>query len=115
MPVNDATIQVGLSINEAQAFRDMERVFSRMERRFGNKQLPLGTISSDFRQFEKSLAAAENRVLAFGATVGVLYGFIRGTKALVQSTIEVEKSLKDVNVILQTTDKGLKQFGDNLF
>lgn len=76
---------------------------------------PLGRISASVNEFNKSLEASNARVLAFGASVGALYTVQRAMTELVKSTIEVEKSLTDINVILNTNKAGLKSFGNELF
>ena len=55
------------------------------------------------------------RVLAFGASVGVLSAVTRGFQNLVLTTVEVEKSLDSINSILGTSDKQLKDFGKTIF
>ena len=75
----------------------------------------LGTISRDATDFEKSLKAAEARVLAFGATTGIINLVASAFKNVVSSTLEVEKSLADINVILNATTPNLAKFGDALF
>jgi len=76
---------------------------------------PLGRITGKADQFTKSMEAANARVLAFGASVGVLSAVTRGFQNLVVTTIEVEKSLASINSILGTSDKQLKDFGKTIF
>ena len=76
---------------------------------------PLGKITGDVNEFNKSLAASNARVLAFAASAGVVLQIKRAFEGLVKSTIEVEKSLKDINVILNASDKNLQKFGSDLF
>ena len=76
---------------------------------------PLGRITGDMGEFQKSLDASVARTLAFGAAVGVLMGVSRAFKAMVSSAIEVEKQLADVNVILNLSASGLRQFSKDLF
>ncbi|MDZ4209782.1 MAG: phage tail tape measure protein, partial [Candidatus Curtissbacteria bacterium] len=72
-------------------------------------------ISSDLNQFQKSLHAATSRVLSFGLTVGILFSVKRAFSGLIKETIAVEKSLKDINVILNLNEKSLTSFGNQLF
>ena len=51
---------------------------------------PLGRISGKADQFTKSMEAANARVLAFGASVGVLSAVSRGFKEIITATIQVE-------------------------
>lgn len=76
---------------------------------------PLGVITGQSSEFQKSLAASQARVLAFGATAGQIYLVSRAFTSLIKSTIQVEKSLKDVNVILGLSTKQLTSFGNDLF
>lgn len=76
---------------------------------------PLGQITKQANEFQKSLEAANARVIAFGASVGVLSAAYRGFTNLVRITIDVEKSLANINVVLNTTDKGLENISKKLF
>jgi len=76
---------------------------------------PLGRISGDIAEFQKSLDASVARTLAFGAAVGVINAVSDGFKSLVQSAVEVEKALTDINVILNLNSGGLQNFSDQLF
>ena len=76
---------------------------------------PLGKIKGDLGEFDKSLAASNARVLAFGASAGAIYAVQRALSETVRATIEVEKSLAEVNVILGTSQKKLAGFGNELF
>ena len=76
---------------------------------------PLGRINGQLGEFEKSLDASNARVLAFGASAGAILAVKKAFTATVKSAIEVEKSLKDINVILQVTSANLQKFGSNLF
>ena len=60
---------------------------------------PLGEITGNVTEFSKSLEASNARVLAFGASAGAIYALSRSFKFLVDSMIQVEKELKDINVI----------------
>ena len=76
---------------------------------------PLGRINGQLGEFEKSLDASNARVLAFGASAGAILAVKKAFTATVKAAIEVEKSLKDINVILQVTSGNLKKFGSDLF
>jgi TP901 family phage tail tape measure protein len=92
----------------------VQRLFSTMKLNSGYER-PLGKISDSAIEFEKSLKAANARVLTFGASVGVIYGVQRAFSELVKSTIDVEKALTDINVVLGTSQSKLKGFSDQLF
>ena len=66
---------------------------------------PLGRINGQLGEFEKSLDASAGAILAVR----------KAFTATVKSAIEVEKSLKDINVILQATSTNLQKFGSDLF
>ena len=76
---------------------------------------PLGRINGQLGEFEKSLDASNARVLAFGASAGAILAVRKAFTATVKAAIEVEKSLKDINVILQTSQTNLQKFGSELF
>lgn len=76
---------------------------------------PLGRISRSASEFNRSLEASNARVLAFGASAGMIYTVERAFSSMIRVAIDVEKKLKDINVILNTTGKGLRQFGAELF
>lgn len=76
---------------------------------------PLGKISGQLGEFEKSLAASNARVIAFGASAGAIYAVQRAFQETIKSVIDVEKALTDINVILNVNQKTLNQFGSGLF
>ena len=86
----------------------------------GGKSLkPLGdglsAATANASEFEKSMAAANARVIAFGASAGLIFQVSRALKETVKATIEVEKSLTDINVVLNTNSANLQKFGSQLF
>jgi len=76
---------------------------------------PLGRITGDVSEFNKSLEASNARVLAFGASAGAIYSIEKALGETVKSAIEVEKALTDINVILNVSTKTLNEFGGSLF
>ena len=76
---------------------------------------PLGRITGDLSEFQNSLDASVARTLAFGAAVGVINSLSNAFKAMISSSIEVEKKLADVNVILNLNTKALGNFSSQLF
>ena len=76
---------------------------------------PLGKISGQLGEFEKSLAASNARVIAFGASAGAIYAVQRAFEATIKSVIDVEKALTDINVILNVNQQTLTKFGKGLF
>ena len=76
---------------------------------------PLGKITGQASEFQKSLEASNARVLAFGASVAVINKLSQAFGALVSNTIKVEASFAKINTILGGTEKELRQFGDGIF
>ena len=76
---------------------------------------PLGRITGQVSEFNKSLEASNARVLAFGASAGAIFAVQKGLSATIKSAIEVEKALTDINVVLNASSKSLASFGDSLF
>ena len=80
-----------------------------------NFSAPLGKIKGDLGEFDKSLAASNARVLAFGASAGAIFAIQKALSETVKATISVEKALAEVNVILGTSERKLAGFGNALF
>ena len=76
---------------------------------------PLGKIKGSLGEFDKSLEASNARVIAFGASAGAIYALSTALRHTVRATIEVQKSLTDINVILGLSEKRLAGFGSKLF
>ena len=76
---------------------------------------PLGKITNAASEFQKSMDASAARVFAFGAAVGVINGISDAFKGMVLATAQVEKSLKDIQVVMEVTDQAMRKFGDGLF
>ena len=76
---------------------------------------PLGRITGKVSEFDKSLEASNARVLAFGASAGSIYAVQKAFSEIVKSTIEVEKTLTDINVVLNASTSDLAKFGKSLF
>jgi len=117
MARTSATISVGADTRQLE--RDIQRALGRdfkfkglNERAFTQ---PLGRITGAANEFQKSLDASNARVIAFGASAGLIYSVERAFTALVKSTIDVQKSLTDINVILNVSNKTLQNFGGQLF
>ena len=76
---------------------------------------PLGRITGQASEFQKSLEASNARVLAFGASVAVINKLSQAFGALVANTIKIEASFAKINTILGGTEQELRQFGDGIF
>ena len=64
--------------------RDVSKAFKRAEKGISLKlddrsfRQPLGRITGDLSEFQKSLAASNARVVAFAASAGILYKLTQG-------------------------------------
>ena len=76
---------------------------------------PLGRITGQASELQKSHEASNARVLAFGASVAVINKLSQAFGALVSNTVKVEATFAKINVILGGTNKELRQFGDGIF
>jgi TP901 family phage tail tape measure protein len=76
---------------------------------------PLGSITGNVREFDSALAAANKRVIAFGASAAILGGTVQAFRKIVQATIDVEKALVDINSVFQLSQKQINSFGRSLF
>lgn len=82
---------------------------------FQNLAQPLGKITGLATEFEKSIAASNARVLAFGASVGIINGIQNALSDLVKSGIEVQKTLSEIGAISGQTGDELRKFGNDIF
>lgn len=112
-----AAITLDIAGNTRQLDRDIQKTVNQVYtinlKTKGDQ--PLGRITGKVNEFNKSLDASNARVIAFGASAGIIFGVERAFGALVQATIEVQKSLQDINVILNASQQQLQAFGAELF
>ncbi len=103
-------------------FRELERTASGITfggRGGGDKVRALGTglskatVKAD--EFNKSLEASNARVIAFGASAGIIMQVDRALKAMVSSALKVEKAMADVNVVMNVSTRTLEKFGKGMF
>lgn len=117
MARTSATISVGADTRQLE--RDIQKALGRDFKFKGLNEKaftqPLGRITGAANEFQKSLDASNARVIAFGASAGLIYSVERAFTSLVKSTIDVQKSLTDINVILNVSTKSLQTFGAGLF
>jgi TP901 family phage tail tape measure protein len=95
-----------------QAAASFNQLGSRSMRPLG-QGLSAATVKAD--EFTKSLDASNARVMAFGASAGVIYGVVRAMKELVNATVDVEKNMAEMNVLLRQTGSNLKRTQNELF
>ena len=75
----------------------------------------LGRITGQVSEFNKSLEASNARVVAFGASAGAIFAVEKALSSLISSTVNVQKQLADVNVLLNLSSSSLEKFGSSLF
>jgi TP901 family phage tail tape measure protein len=119
MPIKIPTVQTGLeaSIQAAakKAGRNLKINMGGNAKSIEGLSQPLGRITGKADQFTKSMEAANARVLAFGASVGILSAVTRGFQNLIKVTIDVEKSLTSINSILNVSTQQLESFKNTIF
>ena len=119
MPIQIPIVQVGLEASIQQAMQSAGKN-SQINLGINSRQIsslsqPLGRITGQADDFTKSMEAANARVFAFGASVGIINTVTRAFGSLVKSTIQVEKALVDINTVLGTNADSLQKFGSKLF
>ena len=110
-------VSVNIGANTKAMEKDISRVLNRTHQiNLKSKgSAPLGRITGQVNEFNKSLEASNSRVIAFGASAGIIYAVQRAMAAMLSTTIEVQKSLQDINVILNVSNSELTKFGGGLF
>jgi TP901 family phage tail tape measure protein len=113
----DITLTVGGDVRslEKEIDRLSRKKINPMGGKGGGFSNPLGRITGQLGEFEKALDASNARVLAFGASAGALVAVTKGLKAIVDASIDVEKKMADINVILNASSKNLDKFSNSLF
>lgn len=119
----DDTMVMELRLRLDKAEKELSRFVRKAERTQLNLKgidhrkftQPLGKITGSVSEFQKSLEASNARVIAFTASAGILMGVTRAFQEMARATVEVEKSLKDINVIMGASTANLKKFGNELF
>jgi TP901 family phage tail tape measure protein len=112
----NSAVTVSVNADTRQMERNIENIVRKQYTlNLETKGQPLGRITGEVGEFNKSLNAANARVIAFGASAGVILGMQKAFSSLVDSTIEVQKSLTDINVILNVSASQLEKFGGSLF
>lgn len=116
MPLKIPTVQVGLEKSIQKAVKNVSaRGGLNLSLDDKNFTRPLGKITGSVSEFNKSLEASNARVLAFGASVGIIQGVQNAFKALLQTTIQVEKQLTEINIVMGLTNSQLDDFSKELF
>ena len=119
MPLKLPTVQTGFerSVNEAakKVGKNLRINMGPGAKSIESLSRPLGRLTGKADEFTKSMEAANARVLAFGASVGVIAAVSKGLQELVRSTVEVEKSLANINSILKQSESQLNSFKNQIF
>ena len=76
---------------------------------------PLGRINADLHEFDKSLQAANARVLAFGASTGAVYGIATAFTEVGKAFINIEAKFKSIQVVLKSTTDVFDNFKGSIF
>ncbi len=116
-------VQVDLNPNTKKVDAELARIraaakgvdFGGGARSIEKLSRPLGKITGQATEFQKSLEASNARVLAFGASVAVINKLSEAFGALVSNTIKVEATFAKIGVILGGTQKDLQEFGRGIF
>jgi TP901 family phage tail tape measure protein len=121
MATAPVTVNANLNFNPAS----VRAAGNQVQSAFGNINLPsravnnfnnsLGRITGQASEFDKSINAATARVFAFGAAVSIINGISTAFKALISSTIEVEKRITEIGSIIGGTAEQLGQFKTAIF
>lgn len=112
----DAILSVGAVVDEGLISKQISSIANRLPAvKLKIDDAPLGRISKSVGDFEKSLAASQARVLAFSAAAGQIYLVTKAFDSLVKSTIDVQKSITDINVVLGLSTGQLGKFSNDIF
>ena len=106
-PIVDSAAAAAMGAKTAQSFsQGFERNLSKQ---------PLGRITGQVSEFQKSMEAAMLVLLHSGAFAGSIYLVKVAFDKLIGSTVEVEKGLANINVILGLGQTALKSFSNEMF
>jgi TP901 family phage tail tape measure protein len=115
IPVTQTGLEASIEAAAKKAGRNLSINLGTNTRSISALSQPLGRITGQADEFTKSMEAANARVFAFGASVGIINGVTQAFGALVRNTIEVEKSLVEINTVLNASSDSLQEFGNKLF
>ena len=115
VPVKQTGLEASIDAAAKKAGRNLSINIGKSAKSIDTLAQPLGRITGRADEFTKSMEAANARVLAFGASVGVLTTVTKAFKDLVSVTIQVEKQLTSINTILGGTASSLSKFSGEIF
>lgn len=116
---HDGIVTIGIFADDSQYTRTMRSLAENsgrtINRAINAHVQPLGRITGEANEFQKSLAASNARVIAFGASAGAIYAVRSAFNQLVKATVEVEQQMTEINAIFQLGGQQLKRFSGELF
>jgi TP901 family phage tail tape measure protein len=115
LPVTQVGLEQSIQAAMQKAGKSAQINLGTNSRQINALSQPLGRITGQADEFSKSMAAANARVLAFGASAGIFAVVAKSMNGLVASTIKVEKSLVAINSVLGVTSSELEKFGNKIF
>lgn len=127
--MNSLPVTLQAQLDSSKATRSLDSLVNKRRDIFLNAKIDvsslnraqkaLGAISGSASEFEKSMAAANARVLAFGTSVGVIEGMRRSFLALIKTTAEVENALVKISSVsedsLKRSGVSIDQLSSRLF
>jgi TP901 family phage tail tape measure protein len=122
MPQPAGSILINIEGNDSPFLRTVENMAAKANKivqasqRAQNSFIqPLGRITGAANEFQKSLEAANARVIAFGATAGSIFVLRDAFKRLLTSTVEVERQMTDLEAVFNLGRQSLQRFSTDLF
>jgi TP901 family phage tail tape measure protein len=115
IPVSADTSRMEADISNAARRAQVTIVPTINARGLDSISRPLGKITGQADEFTKSMEAANARVLAFGASVGVLNAVAKAFESIVVSSIDVERTLTEIAVTSGETAKNMESLGRGIF
>ena len=116
---HDGIVTIGIFADDSQYTRTMRSLAENsgrtINRAINAHVQPLGRITGEANEFQRSLAASNARVIAFGASAGAIYAVRSAFNQLVKATVEVERQMTEINAIFQLGGQQLKRFSGELF
>ena len=115
IPVTQTGLEASIQAAARKAGQNLQINLGANAKSISSLSQPLGKITGQANEFTKSMEAANARVFAFGASVGIVNMVAKSFSSLVKNTIAVESSLTEINVVLGKSSKELDKFGNKLF
>ena len=114
--------------SDIQLLVQLKADFSKLEAQIRNYEKRLGqnlkfapdtkgisNLTSKVGEFDAAINLANKRIISFGASAAVIGGVALALKSAVTNAIDIQKSLTDINILLNLSSTGLAKFGDKLF